>query len=591
MSPLGGPDPQLVAALGEAGALGVLDLGVDPVVAARALRLAQRLAGSPFGVRISSPDAVDPDELSRHRAHIDTVLIPGGVLGDPTACRLLDAVPDALVLAEVTSVREARVAVAVGVDGLLARGCEAGGRVGEFSSFVLLQQLLDAREALSVGGAVVPVWCWGGIGVHTAVAAVTGGAVGVVLDTQLGLLNEATTTEATGATLRRIDGSETVVAAGYRVYQAPAARRARGDVEAWSAQAVIAGLGAEDPQRQLLAVGQDAFLAAEFAARFKTTGRAVQAIRVALDAPADPTAVAAAHALLAEGSALCASWATTRPVAQRPMTRVSDQAGFARSVADDGALPFLALALADEGHSRQLLTETRDLLGARPWGVGLVGLAPEDLRTAQLAVVREIRPSCVIIAGGRPSQAAELEQVGISTFLHAPSPTLLRQFLDAGARRFVFEGSEGGSHVGPRASFPLWQAQLDVLLDYLDKNAPGGCPPALAVPGNAGLGLQALFAGGVHDARSAAMVAAMAGPLAARGVGVGLLMGTAYLFTQEAVEYGADQESLRRQVLTEAPAAVPQTAPGGLTSCAASPLVDRFQAARDDLRVPGLPDR
>ena len=40
-----------------------------------------------------------------------------------------------------------------------------------------------------------------------------------------------------------------------------------------------------------------------------------------------------------------------------------------------------------------------------------------------------------------------------------------------------------------------------------------------------------LFAGGIHDARSAAMVAAMAAPLAARGAKVGVLMGTAYLFT------------------------------------------------------------
>ena len=44
-----------------------------------------------------------------------------------------------------------------------------------------------------------------------------------------------------------------------------------------------------------------------------------------------------------------------------------------------------------------------------------------------------------------------------------------------------------------------------------------------------------LFAGGIHDARSAAMVAAMAAPLAARGAKVGVLMGTAYLFTEEAV--------------------------------------------------------
>ena len=53
-----------------------------------------------------------------------------------------------------------------------------------------------------------------------------------------------------------------------------------------------------------------------------------------------------------------------------------------------------------------------------------------------------------------------------------------------------------------------------------------------------------LFAGGVHDARSAAMVAAAAAPLAARGARIGVLMGTAYLFTDEAVASGAIQRRL-----------------------------------------------
>ena len=50
---------------------------------------------------------------------------------------------------------------------------------------MLLQQLLaDAEFDL-------PVWACGGVGPHTAAAAVAGGAAGVVLDTQLALLAEA----------------------------------------------------------------------------------------------------------------------------------------------------------------------------------------------------------------------------------------------------------------------------------------------------------------------------------------------------------------------------------------------------------------
>ena len=145
------------------------------------------------------------------------------------------------------------------------------------------------------------------------------------------------------------------------------------------------------------------------------------------------------------------------------------------------------------------------LLGDRPWGVGVLGFAPAELREEQLEVVREIRPACAIIAGGRPAQAAPLEEAGIGTYLHVPSPGLLERFLEDGARRFVFEGRECGGHVGPRASFPLWEAQL------------GGARRVPRRRPAAGTSCRCFFAGGIHDARSAAMVAALAAPLAARG--------------------------------------------------------------------------
>ncbi|MBL7495262.1 SDR family oxidoreductase [Frankia sp. CN7] len=596
VSPFGRPDPRLVAAACAAGALGVLDLGHEPAAATRGLQLTARLVTSAFGARITRPDLVDPGTLARCHGKIDTLVLAGEALAGAGAGGGLDgllaAVPGACVLAEVTSLDEARAAVAAGADGLLARGNEAGGRVGELSSFALLQQLLGAFDTPGVDGRVVPVWCWGGMGTHTAVAAVTGGAAGVVLDTQLGLLHEATTLGSVAAAIRRLDGTETVVAAGHRVYQSPAGRKADGSAEDWPAGQVAARIGQEHPARQLLPLGQDVFLARGFAARYGTVARVVHAIRSALGTAREPEPAAAAAALLSAASPLCLAWGTTRPVAQGPMTRVSDQPAFARGVAEDGALPFLALALADGQRSRQLLTETRDVLGDHPWGVGLLGFAPDEVRAAQLEVVREIRPSRVIVAGGRPSQAAELEQEGIPTLLHVPSPTLLRQYLGEGCRRFVFEGSECGGHVGPRASFPLWEAQIAVLLEHLD--AAGGEPAAAASSaGEArpGEGLEVLFAGGVHDARSAAMVAAMASPLAARGVGVGLLMGTAYLFTEEAVRLGAIQDEFQRQALGAVGTALLQTGPGHVTRCVTSPFVERFHAARDDLRAQGMPDR
>ncbi|MDG4865227.1 beta-ketoacyl synthase N-terminal-like domain-containing protein, partial [Streptomyces sp. T-3] len=271
---------------------------------------------------------------------------------------------------------------------------------------------------------------------------------------------------------------------------------------------------------------------------------------------------------------------TALPVAQGPMTRVSDQARFASAVADGGGLPFIALALAGAPQTRTMLEQTRAALGERPWGVGILGFAPEEVRTAQLEAVRELRPTHVIIAGGRPSQAADLEADGIRTFLHVPSPGLLGQFLAAGARRFVFEGAECGGHIGPRNSFPLWEAQLAVLEDFLD-----------ATPDVDPQDLQVLFAGGIHDERSAAMVAALATSLTGRGVAVGVLMGTAYLFTEEAVDCGAIRPLFQRAVLNAESTALLHTAPGHATRCVPSAFSDAYQQLKDELREQGVPER
>jgi len=175
-------------------------------------------------------------------------------------------------------------------------------------------------------------------------------------------------------------------------------------------------------------------------------------------------------------------------------------------VADAGGLPFIALALSTVEQTRSVLERTSAELGDRPWGVGVLGFAPEETRSAQLDVIREIRPSCAIIAGGRPSQARALEDVA-----SAPSCTSRRRGCSGSFCRprpkVHLRGSECGGHVGPRASFPLWEAQLAVLTDFMDGD--GG--------GDANAGIQVFFAGGCTMRAPRAMVAVLAAPLTARG--------------------------------------------------------------------------
>ncbi|WP_241996312.1 type I polyketide synthase [Kribbella antiqua] len=432
------------------------------------------------------------------------------------------------VLVEVTSLEEARQAAAAGADGLLARGHEAGGRVGELSTFVLLQQLVDLD---------VPVWAWGGIGPRTAAAAVLGGAAGVVLDTQLALLPEAEVPVELADLIGTADGSETAVVDGRRTFT----RR---------------GVAVPEP------IGQDVFLASRFLKEYGTVGAAVRGVR---DAVLDAAEPAPAYGL---------------PVVQGPMTRVSDQAAFAKAVAADGGLPFIALALSGPAQTRSVLEQTRDALGDAPWGVGVLGFAAEDVKTAQLEVIREIRPSHAIIAGGRPAQAAALEGAGISTYLHVPSPGLLKQFLAAGARKFIFEGAECGGHVGPRNSFPLWEAQLGVISDFLASSKQSTAAE-----------LEVLFAGGIHDERSAAMVRTLAAPLSRAGAAVGVLMGTAYLFTREAVDAGAVLNLFQQQVIDAERTELLETAPGHATRCVASPFTDEYAAIKQELQERDVPSR
>ncbi|WP_103338425.1 type I polyketide synthase [Amycolatopsis sp. CA-126428] len=259
------------------------------------------------------------------------------------------------------------------------------------------------------------------------------------------------------------------------------------------------------------------------------------------------------------GTRLCRTLGSALPVVQGPMTRVSDQPGFAAAVADAGGFPFIAVATANGARTTELLARTAERLGDRPWGAGILGFVPDDLRVAQLAAIRVARPRCVLVAGGKPGQAKALEADGIATFLHVPSPVLLRQYLDAGVRRFVFEGAECGGHLGPRPSFELWEEQLAVL--------------------DAAKDVEVLFAGGIHDARSAAVVAAMAAPLDAAGV----LMGTAYLFTEEAVAHGAITGLFQERALAADATVTLETAPGHRTRCLPSPYTAEFEQVKAGL--------
>jgi acyl transferase domain-containing protein/NAD(P)H-dependent flavin oxidoreductase YrpB (nitropropane dioxygenase family)/NADP-dependent 3-hydroxy acid dehydrogenase YdfG len=547
------PSPRIAAEAQRAGGRGVLDLGDGGWRSLRLLAEQNPESSAALSIRVSGACTASVSDVRQGAAgEIDLVILaadaPWGIV--EVACWTR-------VLAEVTSLDEARAAAAQGAHGLVARGTESGGRVSEMSTFTLLQQILG-DESLNL-----PVWAAGGIGPRAAVACVVGGARGVLLDIQLGLMPEADLPADVMRALRRVDGTEAVMADGQRGIR--------------FAGSPLRLAGPRDTESTMLPIGQDGYLAAMFADRWADTFSAVRGIRSAITEAVEDTGTD--EYPLAPSASLAADLGLRIPVAQGPMTRVSDQPGFAAAVAEDGALPFIALALADGDRSRQLLRETSAVLGDRPWGVGVLGFVPDELRAAQYEAILETRPACAIVAGGRPAQAAELERAGISTFLHVPSPGLLRQFLGSGSRRFVFEGSECGGHTGPRTSFALWEAQLAVIDEFLGTN-----------PDEA-TSLQLLFAGGVHDALSAVMVAAMTVPLTRRGARVGVLMGTAYLFTREAVEHEAIKPLFQRLAVEATDTCLLETSPGHVTRCLRTMYAEEFESTRRSLVADGTDAR
>ncbi|UCC31291.1 MAG: SDR family NAD(P)-dependent oxidoreductase, partial [Phycisphaerales bacterium] len=260
---------------------------------------------------------------------------------------------------------------------------------------------------------------------------------------------------------------------------------------------------------------------------------------------------------------------------QGPMTRVSDTADFASAVAEAGALPFLALGLLPGPQVARLLQETERKLGSAPWGIGILGFLPKELREEQLREVRKCAPHFAIIAGGRPDQVQSLESDGIRTYLHVPSPGLLRIFLKAGSRRLIFEGRECGGHVGPLSSFVLWELMTRVMLDHL------------AATESRGDDYNVLYAGGIHDALSASIVAALAAPLTERGVRVGVLLGTSYLFTKEAVATGAIVEGFQQEAVACDRTVLLESGVGHATRCADTPFGKQFTRQKDRLVAEG----
>ena len=234
----GGPStPELVRAVGRAGAFGFLAAGYKTPEALAAEIARVRQADVPFGVNVFVPESrsvVDTAALEEYRRLLMPVAQELGVEpGEPRGTDdgwsakvqmlLEDPVPvvsftfglappavvEALqvagtrVLATVTTPKDARKAAATGVDGLVVQGPEAGGHQATFDAWAPCNDwpLVDLIDSV-MSTTDLPVVAAGGLGTREDVRAVLdAGAVAAQCGTAFLLADEAGTSPAHRAAL------------------------------------------------------------------------------------------------------------------------------------------------------------------------------------------------------------------------------------------------------------------------------------------------------------------------------------------------------------------------------------------------------
>ncbi len=469
-------------------------------------------------------------------------------------------------------------------DGFVIRGNEAGGICSNMSNPAMLRRI---REKTSL-----PIWIYGGIGLQSALAYAIGGADGVILSDCLLLIPELAdelkqqdrNALKTGIRTQAVDignGLHVRIGESYpeliNQIKALCAAHDRGQFEKKNKTDarlldVLAVMKRHRAATRCF-MGEEVAWAPEFGRRYATIPDLMLELQRMVP---DHYAVLKKNYPLSRGNALAKELKTEFPILQGPMTHVSDSPDFLTHVAQNGAIPFAALALTKGEKLEALMRETQKKVGGKPWGVGLLGFAPKALQEEQIALVGKYRPDIAIVAGGRPSHYQTLQRMRVLPFLHIPVPSMIRPFFKEGVRHFIFEGRGCGGHIGPINSYPLWESALIAFQQ-------------LAAEGEDLSDVRIAFAGGIYDALSAAMTSAFCVPLLEHGVPFGFVVGTAYLFTQEILESAAITPTFQQVALNSDRTAILETRAGHAIRCAPTALTSAYYREKADLLSQGKP--
>ena len=181
-------DASLASAVSNAGGLGVIAaMNADAEWVRNEIRKCRKMTDKPFGVNVML--------MSPHAEAVAKVVVEEKVpvvttgAGNPSKYIKMWKEAGIIVIPVVASVALAKIVERVGVDAVIAEGCESGGHIGELTTMAVVPQVVDAVQ--------IPVIAAGGIADGRGmVAAFALGASGVQMGTRFLVANECTVSEA-----------------------------------------------------------------------------------------------------------------------------------------------------------------------------------------------------------------------------------------------------------------------------------------------------------------------------------------------------------------------------------------------------------
>ena len=166
---------EFAAEISNAGAMGIIGSGgMDADTLRKHIRKAKSLTNKPFGVNLMLMNP-DTENMAKVISEERVPLVTTGA-GNPSVYVKKWKDAGTKVFPVVSSVALARRLARLGIDGLIAEGCESGGHVGEMTTMALIPQMVSALD--------IPVVAAGGIASGAQLAAAFAlGAIGVQMGT------------------------------------------------------------------------------------------------------------------------------------------------------------------------------------------------------------------------------------------------------------------------------------------------------------------------------------------------------------------------------------------------------------------------